>query len=263
MKRISDYRPAPWVGDLWLEQLAGLNLPESTKRALADPATLDDALAELPAAHGTWLSCRHAHDVLPERRARWGEDEHRPGPASCSKSTSAPSRAQTPEEVDAHLKTALGDLANRVEISTLQEYGSTRSATDNPLWEALGHQVGAVYPGSRLSPGIFFGATDARYFRDKGAIAMGAALYSPEVTFETVRRPLPWQRRAGRRRFAWAVYRAVDRGREGASRLSAAAAAGLRTHGCRCRPGAVVAQRGRDTNRGGVVQGTGPVGRRL
>ena len=43
----------------------------------------------------------------------------------------------------------------------------------------------AVYPGSRLSPGMFFGATDARFFRDKGAIAMGAALYSPEVTFET------------------------------------------------------------------------------
>ena len=29
VKRISDYRPAPSVGDLWLEQLAGLNLPES------------------------------------------------------------------------------------------------------------------------------------------------------------------------------------------------------------------------------------------
>ena len=54
VRRISNYSPAPWVGDLWLEQLAGLDLPESTKRALADPAALDDALAELPRAwHGS------------------------------------------------------------------------------------------------------------------------------------------------------------------------------------------------------------------
>jgi acetylornithine deacetylase/succinyl-diaminopimelate desuccinylase-like protein len=184
VKRISDYRPAPFVGDLWLEQLAGLNLPESTKRALADPATLDDMLAELPTelargfhalTHMTFSpNVEHGGEktnIVPDYVVLEVDVRTLPGTA--------------PEEVDAHLRSALGDLADRVEISSLQQYGSTRSATDNPLWEALGHQIGALYPGSRLSPGMFFGATDARYFRDKGAIAMGAALYSPEVTFET------------------------------------------------------------------------------
>ncbi len=40
-------------------------------------------------------------------------------------------------------------------------------------------------PVRRSRRAFLVGATDARYFRDKGAIAMGAALYSPEVTFET------------------------------------------------------------------------------
>ena len=176
--------PAPWVGDLWLEQLAGLDLPESTKRALADPAALDDALAELPA--GLARLC-HAvtHMTFSPNVAHGGEKTNTVPDHVVLEVDIRTLPGTTPEDVDAHLKTALGDLANRVEISSLQEYGSTRSATDNPLWEALGHQVGAVYPGSSLSPSMLVGATDARFFRDKGAIAMGAALYSPEVTFET------------------------------------------------------------------------------
>jgi acetylornithine deacetylase/succinyl-diaminopimelate desuccinylase-like protein len=184
VRRISNYSPAPWVGDLWLEQLAGLDLPESTKRALADPAALDDALAELPA--GLSRLC-HAvtHMTFSPNVAHGGEKTNTVPDHVVLEVDIRTLPGTTPEDVDAHLKTALGDLADRVEISSLQEYGSTRSATDNPLWEALGHQVGAVYPGSSLSPSLLVGATDARFFRDKGAIAMGAALYSPEVTFET------------------------------------------------------------------------------
>lgn len=184
VKRISDYRPVPWVGDLWLEQLAGLNLPESTKRALADPATLDDALAELPA--GLARGC-HAvtHITFSPNVVHGGEKTNTVPDHVVLEVDIRTLPGITAEEADAHLKTALGDLADRVEISPLQQYGSTRSATDNPLWEALGHQVSSVYPGSRLSPAILVGATDARFFRDKGSVALGAALYSPEVTFET------------------------------------------------------------------------------
>jgi acetylornithine deacetylase/succinyl-diaminopimelate desuccinylase-like protein len=184
VKRISDYRNVPWVGDLWLEQLAGLNLPESTKAALADPATLDDALAELPTALAR--GC-HAvtHMTFSPNVAHGGEKTNTVPDQVVLEVDVRTLPGQTAEEVDAHISKALGDLAGRVEISPLQQYGSTRSGTDNPLWEALGHQVSAAYPGSRLSPAILVGATDARFFRDKGSIAMGAALYSPEVTFET------------------------------------------------------------------------------
>ena len=34
-------------------------------------------------------------------------------------------------------------------------------------------------------PGIITGGTDARFYRAKGAIAYGAALFSPDVTMES------------------------------------------------------------------------------
>ena len=34
-------------------------------------------------------------------------------------------------------------------------------------------------------PGIITGGTDARFYREQGAVAYGAALFSPEVNVET------------------------------------------------------------------------------
>ena len=39
--------------------------------------------------------------------------------------------------------------------------------------------------GAVLAPGIITGGTDARFYRAKGSIAYGAALFSPDVTFES------------------------------------------------------------------------------
>ena len=34
-------------------------------------------------------------------------------------------------------------------------------------------------------PGLITGGTDSRFFRNKGSIAYGAGLFSPDVTFES------------------------------------------------------------------------------
>ena len=96
VRRISNYRPSPWVGDLWLEQLAGLNLPESTKRALADPAALDDALAELPAGLGR-LCHAVTHMTFSPNVAQGARRQTPSRTMSYSKSTSARSLAQPPK----------------------------------------------------------------------------------------------------------------------------------------------------------------------
>ena len=49
----------------------------------------------------------------------------------------------------------------------------------NPLWDALVARTQAAYPDAALVPGIITGGTDARFYREKGAIAYGTALYSP------------------------------------------------------------------------------------
>ena len=40
-------------------------------------------------------------------------------------------------------------------------------------------------PAPSWSPGIIVGGTDARFYRQRGAVAYGAALFSPGVTFES------------------------------------------------------------------------------
>ena len=44
--------------------------------------------------------------------------------------------------------------------------------------------ISVAYPGASLVPGMIVGGTDARFYRDKGAIAYGTGLFSPDVTLE-------------------------------------------------------------------------------
>jgi acetylornithine deacetylase/succinyl-diaminopimelate desuccinylase-like protein len=84
-------------------------------------------------------------------------------------------------EVDAHLRAALGDLADHVEVEILLNDPASISRTDTPLWDALQRAVTVPFPGATLSPQFTVGFTDARVFRELGAISYGAGLFSPSV----------------------------------------------------------------------------------
>ncbi len=91
----------------------------------------------------------------------------------------------TKETVDGYLAEALGELADRVEISTLQESEATKSSTGNVLWDSIAKRVQVAHPGAELVPGLVVGGTDARFYRQRGTVAYGAAVLSPDVTFES------------------------------------------------------------------------------
>ena len=92
----------------------------------------------------------------------------------------------TKDVVDGYLAEVLGELAGRVEISPIQEFESTRSPVDNPLWDALAARTQVAYPGAVLTPGHHHGRHRRPLLpRSKGSIAYGAALFSPEVTIES------------------------------------------------------------------------------
>ena len=84
-------------------------------------------------------------------------------------------------EVDAHLRAALGDLADHVEVEILLNDPASISRTDTPLWDALQRAVTVPFPGATLSPQFTVGFTDARVFRELGAVSYGAGLFSPSV----------------------------------------------------------------------------------
>ena len=55
------------------------------------------------------------------------------------------------------------------------------SQTDTPLWDALQRAVNARFPTARLTPQLSVGFTDARIYREMGAVAYGAGLFSPSL----------------------------------------------------------------------------------
>ncbi len=178
--RLGEYRPPPRFHELWRDQVESLRVDDEMKAALLDPARIDDALDQMegPAAH--LYSCSHTTfspntvtsqaktNVIPDTVTIDLDVRTMPG--------------EGPEEVDAHLREALGDLYERVEVEPLMNDRASISRTDNPLWDSLQRAVGARYPGAQLRPQVSVGFTDARVHRDLGAIAYGAGLLSPSVS---------------------------------------------------------------------------------
>ena len=55
------------------------------------------------------------------------------------------------------------------------------SRLDTPLWDALERAVHVPFPTARLTPQFVVGFTDARIYRELGAVAYGAGLFSPSL----------------------------------------------------------------------------------
>jgi acetylornithine deacetylase/succinyl-diaminopimelate desuccinylase-like protein len=181
VQRIADYRPAPRFHELWRQRVETLPMPDDLKAALLDPAQVDDVLARLPSAPSaaylhacthTTFSCNVVTgatktNVIPGHVDVEVDIRTMPG--------------ETDEEVRAHLREALGDLADEVAVSPIIHDAATISPTDTPLWDALQRAVHRPFPAARLLPSLTVGFTDARLYRELGAVAYGAGLLSPDL----------------------------------------------------------------------------------
>ncbi len=182
VQRLSEYRPAPRFHELWPARVESLNVPPELKAALLDTERIDAALDALPsvgaAAH--LHACTHTTfspnlidggvmkaNVIPDSITLDVDVRTLPGEGTA--------------EVTAHLRAALGDLADHVEVEILLDDPASISRTDTPLWDALQRAVSVPFPGASLSPQFSVGFTDARVFRELGAISYGAGLFSPTV----------------------------------------------------------------------------------
>lgn len=180
--RIAEYRPEPRFHELWRTRVETLPVDDDTRQALLDPARIDDLLAAMPnVGSAAYLhACTHttfSTNVL----------------AGTSKTNVIPGHVEIdvdirtlPGEDDAavrrHLRDAVGaDLADEIEIETIIDDAATISPTSTPLWESLQRSVARPFPAARLLPSLTVGFTDARIYRELGAVAYGAGLLSPEL----------------------------------------------------------------------------------
>lgn len=184
VRRLSTYRVVPQLDDLWRARIDGLDLPADTRDALNDPLRIDDAIATLdPGMARIAHAC--SHTTISPNVAHGGQKTNTIPDIVDLDVDIRTLPGVTKDKVAEMVADALGDLADRVEVSFLQEGEATRSAQDNPLWDALSTHAQVAYPGAELLPGIMVGGTDARFYREAGSIAYGAALFSRDITLES------------------------------------------------------------------------------
>ncbi len=184
VRRLAVYRPATHISDVWRAQVAAMPVPDAVRDGLLDPARIWSTLEALPAPMARTCHA-HTHTTFSPNVVHGGQ-----------KTNIIPDRVDidvdirtvpgtTRADVEGHLREALGDMFGEVQCSDLQHNDPTASPQGNALWDAVATATQVAYPGAQLIPGIIVGGTDARFFREKGAIAYGAGLFSPEVTFES------------------------------------------------------------------------------
>lgn len=182
VQRLAEYSPPARFGELWSEQVHAMPVDDETKAAMLNPDTIDDMLAEMPNAGsaGFLHACTHTTfsanlidgglmkaNVIPDAVEIQVDIRTLPGEDDAA--------------VQAHLATALGDLMDQVEVEIIMNDQASISRTDNPLWESLQRAVNRPFPSARISPQTTVGFTDARVYRNMGAVAYGAGLFSPEL----------------------------------------------------------------------------------
>ena len=184
MQRIGEYRPSPRFHELWRTKVATLGVPPEVQRELLDVDAIDAFLDTLPAGAASHLhACTHTtfscntigtggsdrlkHNVIPDSIDVGVDIRTLPG--------------ETADDVDAHLRAALGDLYDRVDVQIVMNDPASISRTDTPLWDALARSIAKPFPTARPTPQLVVGFTDSRVYRQMGAVSYGAGLFSPDL----------------------------------------------------------------------------------
>lgn len=91
---------------------------------------------------------------------------------------------QDAASVDDYFRKALGpDLYDELDWTDDQGFDATGSPAEGPLWDALETAHQEVVGEGVLVPTLIPVGTDARFLRERGAIAYGAAIFDEEVSF--------------------------------------------------------------------------------
>ncbi|MFW2335184.1 M20/M25/M40 family metallo-hydrolase [Ilumatobacter sp.] len=179
VRRLAEYRSAPNLTETWMAQLDAMRLPEELKAQMRDPELAYDAIATMPTPVAR--ACHALTHTTISPNVAFGGDKTNTIPDTVDIDVDIRTvPGTTRADVDAMLTDALGEFAPHVETTQLQESHPTQSPTDTALWDTVARHTQVAYPGAKLVPGIVVGGTDARFYRDRGRVAYGAGLFSPD-----------------------------------------------------------------------------------
>jgi acetylornithine deacetylase/succinyl-diaminopimelate desuccinylase-like protein len=185
VRRLDEYRPAPDLDDIWRAQVESMAVPDDIRRGLLDPDTIWDTIDSMPTPLARTCHA-HTHTTFSPNVVHGGQKTNII-PDVVDIDIDIRTVPGDPDTAEEHLRTALGDLFDHVEVSDLQNSPPTTSGygPDNPLWVAVEKHTQVAYPGAELVPGLTVGGTDARFYRERGRTAYGTGVFSPGMDFAT------------------------------------------------------------------------------
>ena len=181
---LADHRPSPRIDDGWRAFVDGFGLPPEVTEPLKQEDGFNAMCEVLPPAIGklAW-SCTHT-TIAPTMISSGSKLNIIPGEIELTLDVRT-LPGDGADEVWALIQDALGDLADSVDFMPGQEIPASSSDPDTPLWASLERVVQGFYEGSRLSPLVMPGATDARHFRRHlGTTCYGFGLFSERISLE-------------------------------------------------------------------------------
>ena len=178
--------PAPVViTDQWRRFVAALELAGDLGERLTDPDRVDDAIDEVAVADSRLARYFHSatHLTVSPNTLRAG-----------TKANMIPDEAEAEIDlralpgmnrafVDSHLRKAMGRDGDRIDIIPVSDHEASMSAADDPLWRAIEESLWEETGVRRAMPILTPAATDARFFRARGAAAYGVGLFDDRVSF--------------------------------------------------------------------------------
>ena len=186
VRRLARYRPEPRIDEIWTAQVATMNVDDETRAGLLDPARIWDTMETLPTPLARTCHA-HTHTTFSPNVVSGGRKTNIIPDTVDLDVDIRTVPGTTHEDVMGHLREALGDLFDHVEVDILQNSSPTSSpfGAGTPLWDSLAKHTQTAYPNAELVPGLVVGGTDARFYRERGRTAYGTGLYSSNVDFAT------------------------------------------------------------------------------
>jgi acetylornithine deacetylase/succinyl-diaminopimelate desuccinylase-like protein len=184
IRRLTAYRPTPHLDEIWQAQVASMVLPDEIRSGLLDPAAIWDTIESLPTPLARTCHA-HTHTTFSPNVISGGQKTNIIPDVIDLEVDIRTVPGEDAETVSGHLRAALGDLFEHVEVSDIQNSPGTSCSygPDNALWTTVEKHTQIAYPGAKLVPGLVVGGTDARFYRERGRTAYGAGLFSKSMDF--------------------------------------------------------------------------------